>query len=131
MSPACLCHEHMQQLSASCYLLNFLIMGCCDILITDWIAGVVVNGEHHVELEEVHQLHKQPRCTAHMIHVVQKHANNHSIVTVSILRQCTKFYCEQHSVIAWLLAEILWHVEHAHVSKSCWSATASETCTYI
>ncbi len=39
-------------------------MGCRDVLVTDWIASVVINGEHHVELEEVHQLHKQPRCTA-------------------------------------------------------------------
>ena len=62
--PLCLCHELTQQGGASCYLLHFLIMGCRDVLVTDWIASVVINGEHHVELEEVHQLHKQPRCTA-------------------------------------------------------------------
>ena len=69
-------------------------MGCCDILIADWIAGVIINGKHHVELEEVHQLHKQPRCTAHdsafdTVYVVQKHTGNHRIVIDSRVWQCT------------------------------------------
>ncbi len=95
-SPPCLCHELTQQGGASRYLLHFLIVGCCDILITDWIASVVINGKHHVELEEVHQLHKQPCCTAHdrafdIVHTVQKPASTHSVVIDSIVWQCTNF----------------------------------------
>lgn len=95
-SPPCLCHELTQEGGASLYLLHFLIVGCCDVLITDWIAGVIVNGKHHVELEEVHQLHKQPCCTAHrspsdIAHAVQKHADTCSIVIDRIVRQCVDF----------------------------------------
>ena len=52
-----------KQAEAVKYLLNLFIVGCSDVLIADWVTCVVVNGEHHVELEQVHQLHKQPRCT--------------------------------------------------------------------
>ena len=52
-----------KQAGAVKYLLNLFIVGGSDVLIADWVTCVVVNGEHHVELEQVHQLHKQPRCT--------------------------------------------------------------------
>ena len=37
-------------------------MCCCDVLITDRISSVIINGEHHVELEQVHKLNKETRC---------------------------------------------------------------------
>ena len=52
-----------KQAGAVKYLLDLFIVGISDVLITDRVACVVINGEHHVELEQVHQLHKQPRCT--------------------------------------------------------------------
>jgi hypothetical protein len=112
-------------------------MGCSDVLITDWIASVVINGEHHVELKEVHQLHKQPRCTAHgsafdTVYIVQKHANTHSIVVDSTAWQCTKFdSCKQLLVIAKVFAGSCWHLQSAQVNGFCLLATASEIQTYI
>lgn len=47
---------------ADAYLLNLLIVRCCDILITDRISSVVINWKHHVELKQVHKLNKQARC---------------------------------------------------------------------
>lgn len=46
---------------ADAHLLNLLIVCCCDIFITDRISGVVIDGEHYVELEQVHELNKQAR----------------------------------------------------------------------
>ena len=43
------------------YLLNLLIVCRSDILVTDRISSVVIDGEHHVKLEQVHQLNKQAR----------------------------------------------------------------------
>ena len=39
-------------------------MGSSDLLICDGVPSVIINGEHHVEAEQVHQLHKKPRCKA-------------------------------------------------------------------
>lgn len=44
-------------------LLDLLIVCCCDVLVTDRISSVVINGEHHVELEQVHKLNEQAHCT--------------------------------------------------------------------
>ena len=47
-----------KQAGAVKYLLDLFIVGGGDVLIADRVTRVVVNGEHHVELEQVHQLHK-------------------------------------------------------------------------
>ena len=37
-------------------------MCCGDILIADRVPSVVIDGEHHVKLEQVHKLNKQACC---------------------------------------------------------------------
>lgn len=45
------------------YLLNLLVVGSRHFLICHWVSCMVINGEGHVEAEQVHQLDKQPRCS--------------------------------------------------------------------
>ena len=72
--------------SADAHLLNLLVVRRCDILVTDRISGVVIDGEHHVELEQVHELNKQARY--------RKQAEWTPLARVSNLNECEPPRCK-------------------------------------